>query len=87
MYIVANSSEGSQTAVFFNNKICRFVIAANDEEGWIEVVDTSNLNVIDETTGDIIESDTVKEDDLPTQWERIPTKRLYGKVEFTKLTK
>lgn len=90
-----------KTIVFLDDKVCVTAMAADDVEGWVEVVDLAAyappIGTIDETIKpENIDSmktytkeieDTLAElDSQPmTEWEEVKTIRKYGKVEFKKI--
>jgi hypothetical protein len=84
MRIDSTHPEYDSVLCFFDGKWCKYAVAADDEEGWVDVVDPQamdskdaiqDLNKADPTTGETIE-----------EWSEIKLKRLFGKVEFKKAT-
>ena len=80
-----NASDPSSVGyvVYMNGRLCPAALAADDIEGWIEVVDVSKLAPLD------LEAETAEEDikeeaaySIPTV---IATKKIYGKVEIRKV--
>ena len=71
------------TICLLNDKWIRAAIAADDVEGWVDILDLQamappidNSSTIDPlATGEIIDN-----------WTEVKLKRLYGKVEFRKVT-
>jgi hypothetical protein len=69
------------TLVFFNDKLCKVFIAADDEEGWIELPDIKAMSPLKTT------EDSLEEESELQEWEEIPIIRKTGKVEFKNLKK
>jgi hypothetical protein len=70
-----------RTFIYLNNRWCRGVLAADDEEGWVEILDITAMSPAPPIDKEIQNVDS----SLPTAWEHLRTKRKYGKVEFRQL--
>lgn len=78
-------------AVLLNGRLCRSVLAADDEEGWVEVPDLAAMTPSPEEIegeGFGFKNDSTAEDSMEVEpWEEIPTLRKTGKVEFISMKK
>lgn len=82
MLLTKDSLEASKIAVFLDGKWVRAPLAANDEEGWVEIPDIAAMAPIDLNNSN---NATKPGDEEVSPWERIKTIKKYGKVEFKKL--
>ena len=78
--------ESENYLVFFNNKKIVYYISADDEEGWIEIVDINKMSPLENKTPEQWQNEGVNMENEIEGWETIPTIRKYGKVEFKSLT-
>lgn len=80
MRITADHPKFNQTVILLNNKWCRGALAADDDEGWVEVVDISAMAPLD------LEEDASSAlDDDEVAFTELKTKKVYGTVEFKHL--
>jgi hypothetical protein len=75
MLITPEHPDLEKIVVFLNGRPLRSFNAANDEEGWVEVVDIKKMAPIDLYNNSI-------DSDSPEPWEELPIKRVHGKVEI-----
>ena len=83
MYLTADSKEATNIIVFLNGKpIVSYIAAEEGKEGWVEIVDIASMAPLD------LEEDNVAgdEEDLEVEFSELKTKKLYGEVEFKKLS-
>lgn len=66
-----------QSIVYLNGRIIQTVMSANEEEGWVEIVDVAKMAPL--TTE---EADLILDDGTLQEWDVVPTKRLYGEVKI-----
>ena len=77
MKIDINTPNCEEYVVYLNNRIILTAVAANDEEGWVDILDPLAMAPLDTTNSEI----TAGDEDL-NPWTQIPTKRKFGKVEI-----
>lgn len=76
MFIEATSPEASKYLVFLDGKPLKSYVAANEEEGWVDVISPAPI--------DLTDSSSIKGE--PTPWEEIPVKRLQGQVKVVEVS-
>ena len=69
------------TLVFLDGKWCRGAVAADDVEGWVEIVDLASLAPLEKNEATVMCNPG---DEAVTEWDCYQTKRKYGKVVQTK---
>jgi hypothetical protein len=77
MILTPDHPDAAITIVFLDDKPLKVYLAADDEEGWVDLPDLKAM--VEDTVVDVVDEGKVEE------WEEIPTARKYGKVEFRKL--
>jgi hypothetical protein len=80
MQITQDHPDFTKVVVFLDNKVCFTVIAASEEEGWVDIVDIAAAAPLDLSEDEAATID----DGEPTPWQEFPVKRKYGKVEIRK---
>ena len=84
MRLFDDHPERDKYLVFLDGKYMTGIVAADDEEGWVDVLDPSALAKFPFPP-------IKKDSDVPvmgeeiSEWEEIPTTRKEGKVVFVKL--
>lgn len=84
MYINKSDPKNDEVIIILDGKWCRGAVAANSDEGWVEILDPNSFPPIDldepapEISGSIEEAEV--EDYTP--FTELKTKKVYGKVEF-----
>lgn len=81
MLLTHDNPLADNTLVYLDGKMMKSYVAANDEEGWIDIVDIASMAPLDLTSQDL------QSEELPTPFETLKTKRKFGKVEFKRLQK
>ena len=82
MRLTADHPDAETTLVFLNDKVCKAYIAADDEEGWVEVPDLAALAPIDMSEEGASQPGEEVE---VVEWEAVLVKRIVGEVRFQKL--
>jgi hypothetical protein len=70
--------------VFLNGKRLVSFLAANEEEGWVDIPDIATMAPINKNAHIDFESET---NWYVSPWEIVPTKRLQGQVVIKKIYK
>lgn len=83
MRLTINDPNNDQYVVLLNNRPIR-VVAADDEEGWVDIVDIAAVATPVWDLDDD-EMDQPNEETDTAEWEEVPLKRLHGKVEIRKI--
>lgn len=81
MLIRADDENASEWKVIFNGRWALHALAADDTEGWIEVLDQAWLAKLLDTRA----TSTPTEDTQLAELESIPTKRIYGQVRLERV--
>lgn len=82
MRLTINDPNNDQYVVLLNNRVIR-AVAADDAEGWVDIVDVAAMAPPAPTVG---QCDPARTNDVATdQWEEIPLKRLVGEVTIRKI--
>lgn len=79
MQLKGTDTQSKNYRVFFNGRPAPYVIAASEEEGWIEVIDKTFIGMIAPITQTQSSGVDMSE---PEPVQEFKTKRLYGKVEL-----
>ena len=82
MKITQEHPDFTATLVYLDGRLLKTCISADDSEGWVEVLDIAAMSPLDENVVETTES----EKEVISPWERLPTKRRWGKVEFKKIS-
>lgn len=83
MHLTIKELETGKHLVLLNGRRIVDPIEANEEEGWVDIIDIAALAPVSLEEDDAA---TVEDDDLSTTpWEQIPFKRLRGRVEIKQL--
>ncbi len=82
MLIKSTDEEAIYWRVFFDGRLTPYCLAANDTEGWIEIIDTAWLKEVSN-----IDTITPNDpgDEHPEGLSMLGTKRVYGKVRLEKI--
>ena len=80
MQITQDHPDFEKIIVFLDNKVCLTVVAASEEEGWVDILDIAAVAPLDLSK----EGASKPEDGEPTPWLEFPVMRKYGKVEIKK---
>lgn len=78
MYLSQDHPDFERAIVFLNGKLCS-VVAANEEEGWVDIIDIQSMAPLDLTEQGAAKPG--QEEDL-NEWEELPLKRVHGKVSI-----
>jgi hypothetical protein len=81
MQITQDHPDFDKTIIFLDNRVCPIAIAANEEEGWVDIMDITNMAPLDLSK----EKAATLDSSEPEVWTEIPTIRKYGKVEIKKV--
>lgn len=78
-----NGKDGTdkQAVVLIDGKLIRDLEEANNEEGWIDIIDTNYYASLPSTNGVVEGRVDTSEKSIPEPAGRV-TKRIYGKVDF-----
>lgn len=87
MRIAEDYPDFDKTLVFLDGIYCRGVLAADDEEGWVDVMDLQSLQFPDlpKNLKSIEGFDEPGEDRDVKEWEQMQVIHKTGKVVFKKL--
>jgi len=90
MRITKRDLETGNYVVFFEDRPLRTVMAADDEEGWVEIPDLRSLAPINLKKNDPVArhpmDKTGEVEFAEYGWEEIPVLRKQGKVEIRKIS-
>lgn len=78
MNIKATDSKSKEYRVFLDGRSVPYATAANEEEGWVEVLDTKFIGMI----APITQSSNTPDDTNEVEQVELKVKRLHGKVEI-----
>ena len=84
MRIAEDYPEFEKFLVFLDGAYCRGVLAADDEEGWVEVMDFQSL-VFPTLPACLKDFDEPGEEGKVEEWKEMDVIRKTGKVTFKKL--
>ena len=84
MKIVEDYPEFEKFLVFLDGTYCRGVLAADDEEGWVDVMDFQSL-VFPPLPDSQEDFDKPGEEEKIEEWKQMNVIRKTGKVTFKKL--
>ncbi len=79
MFIKATDPFAKDYRVHLDGRVARYAMAANEEEGWIEVLDNHFIGMIAP-----MDSESQVGEGLPEPVE-LKTKKLYGKVKIERI--
>lgn len=76
--VTQDALETGKYIVYLNDRVCRAVLSANEEEGWVEVLDIASMAPLNMT-------ESVNLSTEPEPFTALKTKKVHGKVEIKKL--
>ena len=91
MRLTQDHPDFDNTIVILDGRPCKCVLAADDEEGWVDVPDLAAMTpqpvqLDEDKIGFEEETEPGKEREV-SEWEKIPVLRRKGKVQFRILRK
>lgn len=91
MRLTQDHPDFETTAVLLNGKLCKSVLEADDEEGWVDVPDlaamTSAPEQIEGKGYGFKDTSKVEDGTSVEPWEEIPILRKKGRVQFISMKK
>ena len=77
-----NRGQAESYTVWLNDRLIITAVAADEEEGWVEIIDPEAMAPLDLSDNGV----AAVGNETDEGWDTIPTKRLTGKVELRKIS-